>query len=121
MADEITHKVRLQLANSTLKMDFNPGQIKIDQSTQVVSDNVYSIGTSEETVTYAEISTPGVCIAYNLDATNYVQIGRATSAYFGRLRPASIPSVFELDPGVTTLYLKANTAACLVRVIVLDA
>lgn len=121
MANEITFTHRLQLENGLLKEDLNPGRIQITQATKTIYKAVHTIGTTEESVTYAELTTPGIAYLYNLDATNYVQWGPATTVYAGRLKPAGIPAVFNLDNAVTTLYFKANTASCRVLVEVLDA
>jgi hypothetical protein len=118
MANEITLNVRLQLSNGALLDDNNPGRIQVNQTTQRKYSVVVSVGTTEESVTFTDISTPGVCYLRNLDATNYVQWGPATTVYQGRLKASDIPACFRLDPGATTLYLKANTAACNVLVTV---
>lgn len=120
MADEITLNQRLQLANGDLLDDNNPGRIQITQTTQTLYKAVISIGTTEETVTYAELTTPGICYMKNLDATNYVQWGVATTVYTGRLLASDAPACFRLDNAATTLYLKANTAACKVLITVYD-
>lgn len=120
MANEITLNQRLQLANGDLLDDNNPGRIQITQTTQTMYKAVITIGTTEESVTYAELTTPGICYLKNLDATNYVQWGVATTVYTGRLLAADAPACFRLDNGATTLYLKANTAACKVLITVYD-
>jgi len=121
MADEITHTLRLSLANGTLKDDNNPGKITVTQTTKTFFKSVVSIGTAEETVTFAELTTPGVAFLLNLDTTNYVQWGVSTGVYVGRLKGADIPACLRLDGSATTLYLKANTAACRVLITVYDA
>jgi len=118
MADEITVNLRVQLANSSLPDDFNPGRIQVDQSAVELFKRVVAVGTSEESLTFTDVTTPGLCYLYNLDSTNYVQYGNATGSYIGRLKPSSFPNLLELDGGATTLYLKANTASCQVLVCV---
>lgn len=119
MADEITLDLRLRLNNGLLDDDSNPGRIQIDQATGRLFSATLSIGTTEESVTFTDITTPGLCFLYNLDATNYVQWGPATGVYQGRLKANDAPACFRLDNGATTLYLKANTAACTVQIKVL--
>ena len=121
MANEITLTQRLQLANGALLDDNNPGRVQITQTTKTLYKAVVTIGTTEESVTYAELTTPGVCYLTNLDTTNYVQWGVATTVYTGRLKASDIPACFRLDNAATTLYLKANTAACKVLITVYDA
>jgi len=60
----------------------------------------------------AGIATLGWAIFYNLDATNYIQIGVVVSGTFYplvRCLPADAPAQLPLDPGVT-LYALAHTA-----------
>ena len=74
-----------------------------------------TIGTAEETINIAGDITggqgPGFCFIYNADATNYVQVGIATGAYFMRLK-AGEAATLPLDSAISTLYAKADTAAC---------
>jgi hypothetical protein len=73
-----------------------------------------SVGTAEETLALdADMTSPGLVTVLNKDPTNYVQLGPATTVYLVRLPAAQqIPAEFQLDPSITTLYIKANTAAC---------
>jgi len=121
MADEITHNLRLTLANGNLTDLFSPGTIKYTQTTQRKFSVVLNVGTSEESVTFTDISTPGLCYVYNLDQTNFVKYGKGTADYFGRSYPNDIPGCLRLDSSVTTLYLIADTAACNVLVCVYAA
>lgn len=104
-----------------MKHDFNPGLIQIDQTGALIYDNVHAIGTTEETAgpVFGDIGTEGLCCIYNLDATNYVQVRFATGVYGMRLYGGVSPADFFLEPGAT-LYLKANTATCNVRIIVYE-
>ena len=87
----------------------------------LVYDVTLSVGTAEETAgpTFGDIGTEGLCVVYNLDSTNYVQIGFATTVYGIRLYGGGAPAIMTLEPNAT-LYLKANTAACNVRIIVYE-
>ena len=120
MANEITLDQRLRLANGALFDDNNPGRIQVNQTAQGKFSVVLSIGTTEESTTFTDITTPGICYLKNLDTTNYVQWGRATGSYVGRLTANDIPACFRLDNGTTTLFLRANTAACKVLITVYE-
>jgi hypothetical protein len=74
-----------------------------------------SVGTSEESTTFPELTTEGWLWMKNLDATNYVQWGFSTTVYGGRMKAGETAGPFRMEPGLT-LYLKANTAACNVAV-----
>lgn len=121
MADEIKIQQSVRLAKGAMKHEFTPPQLSLTQTGALVYDNTVSIGTTEETAgpSFGDIGTEGLCIVYNLDTTNYVQVGFATGVYGMRLRGASAPALFFLEPNAT-LYLKANTAACNVRIIVYE-
>ena len=121
MADEIKIQQSVRLAKGAMKHEFTPPQLSLTQTGALVYDNTVSVGTSEETAgpSFGDIGTEGLCVIYNLDTTNYVQVGFATGVYGMRLRGASAPATFFLEPNAT-LYLKANTAACNVRIIVYE-
>lgn len=74
---------------------------------------VETIATSEETFTIAADITggngPGLAIFANQDATNYVEIGVTSATYFLRIDPGDAGAL-PLASGLTTLYLRANTA-----------
>ena len=81
---------------------------------------VKNIGTTEESIALpADLTGAGTGHAYikNRDATNYVQIGTATTVYWCRLLAGQF-AIVPLDNAITTIYMKANTAACNVEVYV---
>ena len=121
MADEIKIQQSVRLAKGAMKHEFTPPQLSLTQTGALVYDNTVSVGTTEETAgpSFGDIGTEGLCVVYNLDTTNYVQVGFATGVYGMRLRGGSSPAIFFLEPNAT-LYLKANTAACNVRIIVYE-
>lgn len=121
MATHITIQQAVRLSKGAMKHEFTPPQLSLEQTGALVYDNTVSVGTSEETAgpSFGDIGTEGLCVIYNLDATNYVQVGFATGVYGVRLRGGSAPAVFFLEPG-STLYLKANAEACNVRIIVYE-
>jgi hypothetical protein len=120
MADEITLNFRMQLANGSDDFDFNPGRQLLTQTTQGRFDSIRSIATTETSISLTGITTPGRFILQNLDATNYVEWGTTTTDYPCKLIATEQHSG-RLNTGKTTLYLKANTAACKVRIIVCEA
>ena len=120
MANEITHNLRVQLANAALKFDFNPSRIQIDQTTQLMYDSTQVITTAEATIALTGLTNPHLIILHNLDVTNYVEAGFVTTVYGMRLRPASFPSCFAINTGITSIFLKANTASCKVRIVAIE-
>jgi hypothetical protein len=120
MANEIYTTLLLELNNGSIEHEFNPAALQIDQSTARFEDKVLDIGTSEETISFGDISTKGIVLLMNLDSTNYVQWGPDSSGMkeIGRLN-AGEWAFLRVDDGAT-LKMKANTASCKVRVILYE-
>lgn len=119
MANEITLSIAMQRQHATVTADthmFPAVRKQVTQTGTGQDDRKHSIGTSEESITFTDIATNGYCLMQNIDATNYVEWGFATGVYGGRMKAGEIAGPFRLNPGAT-LYLKANTAACKIRVI----
>ena len=121
MANEIKVLQSLKLTKGALKHEFTPPQISLTLTGNLVYDVTLSVGTSEETAgpAFGDIGTEGLAVIYNLDTVNYVQVGFSTTVYGMRLYGGGIPAMIMLEPNAT-IYLKANTAACNVRVIVYE-
>jgi len=67
-----------------------------------------------------DVGNAGLCWIYNADATNYIQVGFATTVYYLRIL-AGQAAVIPLEPGTSALYLRANTADCETEVYVREA
>jgi hypothetical protein len=117
MAGEIAFNCQLTLSNGALKDTTRILKTLVNQAAQRKFSDVVSVGTTEETLVPGDLVTFGIAVFTNLDPANYVQIGVSTGVYFCRLKPiaSDVPLILRLEPGVT-IYLKANTAACLVEV-----
>lgn len=120
MANEISVNVKVGLTKGDLSRRLSCSKT-IDQSGAGVYHNTVSIGTTEESIaTFGDVATEGLIYLRNLDATNYVQWGFSTTVYGGRIAPGMVAGPFQAEPGLT-LFLKANTAACLVEVFCAEA
>ena len=119
MANEITVNINTTCTNGKFSSRFD-SSTQITQVAQGGRDIIVIIGTTEETLVFTDITTLGVAVFYNLDTTNYVQWGGSAGVYVGRLKPSDMPHTIRLEPGAT-IYMKANTAACKVRVICYEA
>lgn len=120
MANEVTSNLRLQYADATLekhKADFNPAKTVVTYSALVIYRKRVLVTTGEVTVTHG-VTNPRFCCLHNHDPTNYVEAGTTSADYPIYLRPASVPTQFEIGPGKASIYLKANTASCYVDVLV---
>lgn len=78
---------------------------------------VKNVGTTEESIDFSTvgITTNGELMLENMDSTNYVDWGIEAGTYTGILKAGRRAGPFQLAAGAT-LYLKANTAACNVRI-----
>ena len=123
MADEITVQVALQRTDSTNTVNshyYPSSRILVDQTLKRHNDLFQNIGTSEESPTFTDITTNGYLLMQNLDPTNYVEWGVTTAVYAGKMLAGETAGPFRLSAGAT-LFLKANTAACDVRIILYGA
>ena len=114
MASEITVGAYFRVINGNLKDEFNIGNQTITQTASGgPTPGYFTLGTSEETIAFGELSTKGWCVIHNLDATNFIKFGFSTGVYGGKLL-AGEACVFRLN--TTSLYMIADTAACKVLV-----
>lgn len=112
MANEITSQLSFSYAKGN-----DSFRISIDQKQNVSSgirvSQVQIIGTTYEALSLGDVGTDGgAFFARNLDATNYVEIGREISAAFQafvKLKPGEFCFISGLSS--RSLYAKANTAA----------
>ena len=121
MANEITILSDLAVKKGGVNYQLPLNRQSVTQTGTRLKDVVINVGTSEVSLAINDVGTPGYVVLRNLDGTNYVQWGIATTVYTGRMLAGESANPFRIDAGVTTLYLKANTAACDVRVVVLEA
>jgi hypothetical protein len=118
MANEFTVQFNLVLANGNYGDRISLGQLNFDQAAIGRGGHVQSVGTTEETLDFGDVSTEGLFYVRNLDGTNFVEIGpqvgtgngqldiklEAGDFFFGRIKAAS------------AWRAKADTAACLLDV-----
>ena len=115
MANEITVNAGIRVLNGNMEFAYPSKSKSVDQAAiGGPSPGAISVGTTEESTAFPELTTEGWMFLQNNDATNYVQWGFATGVYGGRLKAGEF-ALFRMEPALT-LYLKANTAACNVLV-----
>lgn len=117
MANEIQASCSLRVTNGFLKANLNTGTVNITQAVaKGPATGCVNVGTSEEVISFAELTTLGVVQITNLDTAHFVQFGPESSGAMVaaiRLMPGE-PNQFRLEPGVT-YRAKADTAACNVQ------
>lgn len=88
-----------------------PGGVEVAQTNTHEDGRRVDVGTSETTITFdTNVGNAGYLVLINRDATNFVQIGFATTVYNLRLKAGEV-AVLRLEPGVSAIYCKADTAA----------
>lgn len=117
MANEITFRFSVDVASGGLNDRFQVQRQQIDQGEARKSDRVLAIGTTEETISFTDITTEGVLIIHNLDATNFVTVGPDATGQvdFLKIKPGEAWPM-RVAPG-TTIKATADTASCDVRFI----
>ncbi len=116
MADEITIVSEISLDNGNVDHEFRPDSILVDQASAKFVDKILDIGTSEETISFDDISTKGWCCLQNLDSTNYVNWGFTTGDLHGEMKAGETAGPFRLK-SAGALIMQANSADCKVRFI----
>lgn len=112
MSNEITSTMRITVANGEFSETIDDGTHQYDQAAVGAGGQVFSIGTSEEALTFTDVSTLGLCYMKNLDTANYVTYGPTSGGAmvaFGRIK-AGERAWLRLEPGIT-FRGQANTAA----------
>lgn len=113
--------------NTIVKLTYTKGADQTIGSTNVTASqtgshaiaNVQAIGTTAETIDFSDIATAGPVMITNLDATNYVEIDSASAmtSFPQKLLPGE--SIL-LRPETVTIYAKAHTAACNIKVVAVE-
>lgn len=118
MANEIVVTTGLSCKNGTFTVLSQTTTKRYDQTlARGGQPGVLSIGTSEETVTFTDI-TPAWCVLTNLDDTNFVDFGFSTGVY-GLTLPPEASILVKFKAGMT-LYALADTSACDVQITALS-
>lgn len=118
MSDELTVSGSLRFSKGGVKVTFNPDTQEIDVSGDQALHHVQSVGTSEEALNKGDLGSVGWFMALNRDDTNYVVIHETGGSGLVKLSAGEFAGPFRLanDP-----YATADTAACLVEYVLIEA
>ena len=117
MANEISLSASVSSTKNNVTISLSASK-SVDQSGNNAAMLIQSVGTSTEALSFgADIGNVGFVLVKNTDAANYVEFDTQTpigANPFSRLNPGE----FFLIPTrqTSTLYGKANTAACNVAI-----
>lgn len=100
MANEISLNLDLRHTKNP-KIGFRPGTIQVDQDGEGASSQTVEVGTTDETVSFGDISNPHFVILWNIDQVNEVVYGeQGSTTKLGRLRPgAKMPAIVPWNAG----------------------
>lgn len=122
-----TTTIQLQVSNKNGLMTNNYSYTKtggISQSGQGVFRRVVSVTTTEASVEFVGITTPGLVIMQNLSTStstsDYVTWGNTAADPLGILNPDGAPAMLTWKSG-ENLYFDANSATCKVYLEVHEA
>lgn len=119
MANEITFQIalnRTDSANTSNVHAFALWQKKLDQTLKRHYDGIISIGTTEETPVFTDITNNGILLMINISTANFVKWGVATTVYTGRMLFGESAGPLRLETG-KSLFMISDTAASDVRII----
>lgn len=122
MANEVTVAASLSYADANSSEQLAQASFTYTPATLRKVKLTQTVNTSETTVNLGGVSTPGFVEFVNRDPTNYVELKVAASgAIFAKLHPAGGTACLFLGSGAQAPVAVANSAACLVEVMVTPA
>jgi len=110
MANELSVNYGINYSKGTTNPDTD--QVARSFSITVSGDprtsGVQTIGTTEEQLVLGDVSSVGVVEIFNLDSTNYLEVGGTTGVYTLKILPGE---GYVYRSTTNNVYCKANTAA----------
>lgn len=95
-------------------------ELRANQTGTHFDDAVRTIGTVEESIVWdTDVGNAYWLYVRNLDGTNFIEAGFQPSVYVFKLRPGDFMLV-PLTPTMAQLYVKADTASCLMQHIIYE-
>lgn len=128
MADEVVSTVSVSASKGGASLNTvgasGGSSVTLDMAGTDMQSGTQSIGfaADEALDISADITTMGLLYVKNLDSTNYVELSLATggsfaASVFEKLYPSQ---TYHGHPPTTTIYAKANTAAVLINMAVIE-
>lgn len=113
--------VKCTITDQTIDLKRDSGNITVTTAAGNIDSRIISVATSEEEHTFStDIGNAGYLYLKNLDGTNYVEIGFATTVYPLKLTAGQV-ALLPIAPAQASLFLRANTAACRVEITLHEA
>jgi len=121
MSAELTLTINFKSVVTGVTNEMQNGEVSIDVTGADSMGATQNVGITEEAIDLGPVTAGGYMIAKNLDATNYVSLRPATGETDMIRLNAGEVACFRLDAGATAPYAIADTSACNVWFILLDA
>lgn len=119
MSNELTLAVSLSFKKGDVDVSFGKGGLKFDVTGTKFVHLKQSVGTSEEALDLGDLGTPGYCIMYNHDSTNYVDARPGTGENDLVRVPAGGLALFYIASAAP--FVIANTASCELEFLIVEA
>lgn len=121
MADELTIDATVTYADADGVTDtLSIAALEVTLGVKVFSHQKILVATSEQAVNITGITTLGYAMFINRDETNFVEIRTGTGATkFIKLEAGEV-ALFRFGSGITAPFIIADTAPCLVEVIIFN-
>jgi hypothetical protein len=122
MADEVTYRAELSFtdgkANPSMASGVKTADLAAASAFQLIKMEA-GTGAGGEAIPLGDVATPSRIMAWNNDATNFVEIGHDDSGFVADVK-ISAGSVALFEPAHAAPYIKADTGACMVTLLILE-
>ena len=121
MANEVMISANLAYSDASgVKDELGVASFLADVTTKQTRRSQQSIATTETTLNLGGLAAVGWAVLVNLDATNYVELKTgASGTIFAKIPPGGV-CLLCLGSGVTAPVAVANTAACLLDILLVS-
>jgi len=117
MAKEITASANLRFSKGGASSNLVAGPVQIDMAGTKYAQGVQAVGIADEVVNQGDVVTPGMILAMNLDATNYVELGVDGTNYSQKIDPGQC-ALFRNNGAA--VHAKANTAPVNLQYLIIE-
>jgi len=122
MASEIKYRVELSFTDGKGNPSLASGQLTADLAAasafQLIKMEV-GTGAGGEAIPLGDVATPSFIMAWNNDATNYVEIGHDNSGFVADWKVSAARASMN-EAAHAAPYIRANTGACMVTLLILE-
>lgn len=121
MANEITSALSLEFTKDSKTAKFTKSGMTLDMAGGDFFHGTQGVATSPEALDIGHITSPGMCAMYNHDATNFVEVRGASGEDDGLKVPPKQGVLFHFPHGCTAPFVTANTLACEIEYLLIEA